>query len=151
MRFFLFFVLMFSAHVSAEPIASTTLSSKTNLFPIHKAIRQSQDIAIINKLISSGYDINIIDNRGRPIITIASRYSNGPYLLQHLIEMGANPYAVDKWGNTALHRLAQYNADPEAIQMFLNIGLNPLQENMFKKTPRSLAKKYNNFMSGLFY
>jgi ankyrin repeat protein len=159
MKILLSFLILFSTQSMAKldwtdirlEHINHQLLSKASKHPLHRIVRQSQDVDVIQALLDRGYDINTLDHLDRPVLVIASRYAKGSVLIQYLLDSGADPLAQDKWGNTALHRLVQYNPDPEVIQFFLNEGLDPAQENIFNKTPRSIAKMFNPSILPLLY
>ena len=121
--------------IEAEQV-SADLLSKASDYPIHRIIRQSQDVEVIQNLLDRGYSLNTLDHLKRPVLICASRHARGTILIQYLLDAGADPFVHDMWGNTPLHRLAQYNPDPEAIQFFLNKGLDPAQKKYFQQNPK---------------
>ena len=115
------------------------------------ALRSGKSIAIIQKLLDHGFDINKGDFKNRPPICMASRvYKKDTKMVEFLLDNGADALATDSNGNTALHRISKYNPHIPLVKIFINLGLDPSIKNKFGKSAISISKKNNpNILSYL--
>ena len=87
------------------------------------------DLLKVEELLSSGVDINSVDNVGMSALMVASYFGN-LIIARYLLKDGANPNIRDKWGNTALLYSSSRYGTIYIVEELLKYGkVNPLLKN----------------------
>lgn len=102
-------------------------AGKLRIPVISSALEHRKDFDLIEKLISTGANVNIVDAEGNSPLWYVIRNYNHDYelkLVKLLLESGANPNLFDK---TPL--LLMYNLQSEVFKLLLEYGANPHYQN----------------------
>lgn len=104
--------------------------------PVNHVLFWLNDDDVYSKLkarISSGVDVNQINDRGRALIHLAAQYGT-PESLLLLIDAGANVSTRNNFGQTALH-LAVGGGSAENIRVLLQKGADVNASDKFQISP----------------
>ena len=88
--------------------------------PLHIAA-ESDDVALLNLLLSAKPDVNSMDNKGHTALHLASRSLEGTRLMDSLISHGAGVQCEDNGGQRPLHYSVGHDL-PANVQLLLEKG-----------------------------
>ena len=106
-----------------------------------KAVKDG-NIALVQKLLDDGTDVNIQDNDGSTALTMASTYRHID-IVKLLLNHGANPNIQNFDGGTALMK-ASLHGRTNIIELLLNRGADPNIQNIRGDTALVWASYYGH-------
>eukprot|EP00042_Codosiga_hollandica_P053210 m.691609 g.691609 ORF g.691609 m.691609 type:complete len:1015 (-) comp58643_c0_seq1:413-3457(-) len=97
---------------------------------------------IVHVLFEKGADCNIVDNKGRNALHLATSAACLTRLCRELCERGTNVHAVDSFGRTALHYAVSNDNTAHVVEHLLTLGLSSTASDRNGLTPLHLAALY---------
>lgn len=109
------------------------LAGKTAL---HEAARQG-DMGFLRSLLTSGADINAVDETGKTALTDAIQADRSEVVIL-LLERGASPVMQDMYGRNAYHEAVEFSSR-DIINRLRRAGGNAMSRDSYGRTPLSLS------------